>query len=123
MTGNVLELVAISNDTSLTAGDTAFLSCVGHGQPYVEITWIRNGNPLSNDSRVAIYESEITRGGRLFLQSFLDLCSLEVTDAGAYICSVSNNASSINATTQLYVSGKKCLYKNLCHTIHNHDRK
>ena len=101
-----LELVVISNDTSLTVGDTALLTCVGYGQPDVQITWSRNGENITNASLVSIYEEEVTQGGRLFKQSFLELCSLQSSDAGDYVCTVSNGAATANATTQLLVSGK-----------------
>ena len=99
-------MVVISDDTSLIVGDTAFLVCVGYGQPYVEISWTLNGEVVTNDSLVTIYEEEVSQGGRLFKQSFLELCSLEVSDSGVYTCTVSNNETAVNATTQLSVSGE-----------------
>ena len=104
--GNQVQLVVISNDVSLTAGDTALLTCVGYGQPDVQITWSRNGEGVMNNSLVTINEIDVTRGGRLYKQSFLDICSLEVSDSGNYTCTVSNGESATNATTQLLVSGK-----------------
>ena len=87
-------------------GDTAFLVCVGYGQPNVEISWTLNGEVVTNDSLVTIYEEEVSQGGRLFKQSFLELCSLELSDSGIYTCTVSNNQSVANATTQLSVYGE-----------------
>ena len=101
-----LELVVISNDTSLTVGDTALLTCVGYGQPDVQITWSRNGENIMNASLISIYEEEVTQGGKLFKQSFLELCSLQSSDAGDYVCTVGNGAATANATTQLLVFGK-----------------
>ena len=40
--GVILELAIISNDTSVDAGETAVLICVGYGQPNVDITWSRD---------------------------------------------------------------------------------
>ena len=87
-------------------GDTAFLVCVGYGQPNVEISWTLNGKVVMNDSLVSIYEELVYQGGRLFKQSFLELCSLELAKSGVYTCSVSNGRTIVNATTQLSVSGK-----------------
>ena len=98
--------MAISNDSSLIVGDTALLICVGYGQPDVQITWSRNSENIMNASLISIYEEEVTQGGRLFKQSFLELCSLQSSDAGDYICTVSNDQATANATTQLFVSGK-----------------
>ena len=100
------ELVLISNDTSLTVGETALLTCVGYGQPNVEITWSRNGE-IMNGSEVAIYEEEVIQGGRRFKQSFLELCNLQGPDAGNYVCTVSNGQATVSATTQLFVSSKE----------------
>ena len=101
-----LELVAISNDTSLIVGDTALLVCVGYGQPNVEISWTLNGKVVTNDSLVAFYEEVVSQGGRLFRQSFLELCSLAVANSGVYTCTVTNGRTMVNATIQLSVSGK-----------------
>ena len=87
-------------------GDTAFLVCVGYGQPSVEISWTLNGEVVMNGSLVTIYEEEVSRGGRLFKQLFLELCSLELSDSGIYTCTVSNGQTVANATTQLSVYGE-----------------
>ena len=113
------ELIVISDDAFLAAGDTALLLCVGHGQPDVQITWSRNGENITNTSLVTIYEEEVTRGERLFVHSFLELCSVEVSDAGSYICTVSNGQATTIASTQLFVTGT---YENYhkCIEDHNH---
>lgn len=59
---------------------------------------------VMNDSLVTIYEEDIVEGGRVYKQSFLQLCSLEVADAGDYTCFVSNGQTSTNATTRLTVN-------------------
>ncbi len=99
----------ISNDTSLLVGDAALLACVGFGEPNVEITWKRDGAAIMNSSLVTITEEEVTQGGRVYKQSFLELCSLMVSDSGVYTCSVSNGETMVNATTQLTVEGKYCV--------------
>ena len=103
---NEVQLIVISNDVSLTAGDTALLTCVGYGQPDVQITWSRNGEVVMNSSLITINETDVTRGGRLYKQSYLEICSLEVSDAGNYTCTVSNGESETNSSTQLSVSGE-----------------
>ena len=87
-------------------GDTAFLVCVGYGQPTVEISWTLNGEVVMNNSLVTIYEEEVSQGGRLFKQLFLELCSLELSDSGIYTCTVSNGQTVANSTTQLSVYGE-----------------
>ena len=82
------------------------LICVGYGQPNVDITWSRDGQIISNSSLVSIYEEDLAQGGRVFKQSFLQLCSLQMSDSGVYTCSVSNGMSSVNSTVDLSVVGK-----------------
>ena len=104
-----LELVMISNDTSSLFGDTALLGCVGYGQPYVLITWSKNGESITNNSRVTVNETEVTQGGMLFRQSFLELCSVEFSDAGNYTCTLSNGQATSNATSELIILGKNTM--------------
>ena len=111
--GGALELAIISNDTSVDAGETAVLICVGYGLPSVDITWSRDGQIVSNSSLVSIYEEDLAQGGRVFKQSFLQLCSLQMSDSGVYTCSVSNGLSSVNSTVELSVHGKSFNTKNI----------
>lgn len=94
-------MVAISNDTSLEEGETALLACVGTG---TEISWSINGQTVVNTSRVTIYEEEVVQGSRTFKQSFLQLCTLEISDTGIYTCEVTNGQITANATVTLDVA-------------------
>ena len=105
-------MTVISNDTSLSEGDTALLACVGYAQSGVEITWSLGGETVMNDTLVTIYEEDIVEGGRVYRQSFLQLCSLQVSDAGNYTCFVRNSGNSANATTRLSVSGQFSIFMN-----------
>ena len=102
----VAELVIISNHTSLTERETALLACVGYGVPSVEITWVYNGQAIMNSSLVSISEEDVVYGERIFRQSFLQLCSVNLRDSGAYTCIVSNGRMTVNASSELSVSGK-----------------
>ena len=102
-----VEVVAISNDTSLLEGETALLACVGYSEDDVEVTWARNGATVVNSSLVFTYQEEAVEGGRVFKQSFLQLCSVEVADSGAYTCVVNNGQISANSSVQLTVSGQQ----------------
>ena len=96
-------MVAISNDTSLLEGETALLACVGYSEDDVEVTWTRNGATVVNSSLVSTYQEETVQGGRVFKQSFLQLCSVEVADSGAYTCVISNGQTSDNSSVQLII--------------------
>ena len=98
----------------MDAGETAVLICVGFGQPRADITWTRDGQEISNTSLVTIYEEDLAQGGRVFKQSFLQLCSLRMSDSGVYTCSVSNGLSSVNSSVELAVSGRLLLFKIFC---------
>ena len=98
-------MVILSDHSSVTKGETALLACVGQGFPLVEISWMRNGQRLVNSFLVTITEENVTHGERLFKQSFLQICSVEIADAGEYTCIVSNGEVSVNSSTQLTVTG------------------
>ena len=101
-----VEVVAISNDTSLLEGETALLACVGYSKDDVEVTWSRNGATVMNSSLVSTYQEETVEGGRVFRHSFLQLCSVKVTDSGAYTCVITNGQTSDNSSVQLTISGQ-----------------
>ena len=99
-------MVLVSNDTTLTVGETAILACVSYSSGDEEITWSLNGQTVINSSLHTIYEEEVTQGGKVFKQSFLQLCGLTVSDAGGYTCLVREGQSTDNATITLNVSGE-----------------
>ena len=80
---------------------------MGYGQPSVDIAWTKDGQVISNSSLVSVYEEDLAQGGRVFKQSFLQLCSLQMENSGSYVCSVSNGLSSINSSVELTVAGKR----------------
>ncbi len=88
-------------------GEAISLACVGFGVPFAEISWSINGAVLLNSTDVIIYEEEITRGGRIFKQSFLELCSVITS---AYTCSITNGKTMINTSTLLSVLGTYVQY-------------
>ena len=87
--------------------------CVGTGFPQPSISWSLDGSPLDNSSRVTIYEEVIEESGITFVQSFLEVCSVDFMDAGLYQCTVANrlvNASSNFTLTVSRVGGKDTNY-------------
>ena len=89
--------------TAVDAGYTITLACVAYGDPHPSISWNRGDTPLSNDSRVTIYEELVTENGITFMQSILELCSAEVVDAGLYS---SNTLGNDTTSFVLTVSSK-----------------
>ena len=80
---------------------------MGTGFPQPTISWTLDGLPLENNTRVTIYEEVLEESGLTFVQSFLEVCSVNFFDAGLYQCTVANrlvNASS-NFTLAVNVVG------------------
>ena len=89
----------------MDAGTTVFIMCVAYPAETVSsVSWIRHLNQtvLGNSSQVTIYQEPITIGGLTFVQSVLEVCSLQVADAGEYHCYASdgfaNDSVSFNLT-------------------------
>ena len=97
------EVVVISDHASMSDGETGLLACVGQGFPTVAITWMHNGQPIPV---VSLAEEDVILEGKMFKQSFLQICSAELADAGGYTCVVSNGETSVNSSTQLAVDCK-----------------
>lgn len=105
------ELVVITNHTDLFVGETIILTCVGYGEPDVEITWSRNDQTLINSSLATITESNTSQGGRLLKQSFLQLCDVEMADSGSYICTVDIGHQDIDYNVNLEINRRKAFYQ------------
>lgn len=96
---------AISEATRAAQGETAVLTCLAYGRPRADITWGFNNQRVENSSLVIITEDEAVVGGVLLKRSFLQICSVLISDTGNYTCSVSNGAVLDFATTQLSLLG------------------
>ena len=98
------------NDTSVYVGDSVSLSCVSYGLPLPTVSWTRAGQPLTSlslHSQLMINETELMTDHVTFVRSTLILCSLQLTDAGQYTCSTSNNHSTSQETFTISVKSKK----------------
>jgi hypothetical protein len=95
----------ISGDTDLDAGQSTILSCVGYGEPGLVIRWYFAGAPVLSTTVSIIREMDLVKGGVIYRQSFLQLCSPTVLANGDYTCVVDNTQISVNASTQLTVTG------------------
>ena len=96
-------------DYAIDESATMVAVCVGTGFPQPTISWSFEGSPLENNTRVSIYEEVIEESGITFVQSFLEVCSVNFMDAGLYECTVSNrivNASSNFTLTIIRTGGE-----------------
>ena len=91
--------------TSVNVGSTVLITCVASGDSPTFITWSNQSEPqLTNSSRVTIYEELVTEGGVTFVQSILEICSVQETDASNYTCSAENDFGTDSATFELTVT-------------------
>ena len=93
----------ITESATITAGWTGMFVCVAYGYPVPSLTWEKDGTLLKNQSRSTIYEEQVVENGVTFVQSILEVCSLEQDDAAQYNCNTSNNISSASASFELIV--------------------
>ena len=86
------------------------LTCVAYGLPTPEISWTVGGETLVNDTRVTIYNEIVEEGGVLFSSSVLEICSVELEDAGQYACVASNEEANDTVSFELTVlsAGGRC---------------
>ena len=101
------ELVVVPNSTfEVDAGATVTYVCVGFSQDEPpNIFWQFGDEQLTNDSSslVTVYENQVMENGLVFTESILELCSVEVENAGLYSCTANNTAGSSNSTFTLNV--------------------
>ena len=77
------------------------LACVAFGNPLVNISWSREGNP-----RITVNEQQIEEGGFVFYQSILQICSTEINDTGVYSCLATNALGNDTASFELFVTSE-----------------
>ena len=103
-------------NSTVVAGSTLLLTCVGFGDPRPSVTWSTGGGQLSNNSRVTIYEELVTENGVDFVQSILEICSVQETDGGQYSCTVGNALGNASVNFELSVTAAggmtlHCMYQ------------
>lgn len=86
------------NDTEITQGHNAILSCAAHGYPAPKFAWSFGMNEpikLNGNPRMIVLP-----GGSLLIQN------VQMSDAGMYRCIASNNAGTDSARAVLKVGGE-----------------
>lgn len=73
-------------------GSTIIMTCVGFGEPLIQITWIRGNQIITNDTPdVTIYTSPISYDGVNFTQGVLEICNMTSAYDGEYSCMAYND--------------------------------
>ena len=109
-----VQIVVTPEDIVVDINSTLWVACVAYGELTPLVGWSREGMRLMNDSRVTIYENEVTERGLSFNKTILEICSFETLDSGQYNCDASNQAATASASFE--VSGtvarghKMCTY-------------
>lgn len=87
-------IVIAPGASSVLTNDTVAMTCVAYGGPTPTITWSQNGGRnLTNEmSSVQIFEEQLNVGGKIFIQSTLQLCGIALGDFVDYSCMASNAA-------------------------------
>ncbi|KAK7889296.1 hypothetical protein WMY93_024856 [Mugilogobius chulae] len=91
----ILGEVQFPDNITVVVKNPVALSCEGHGIPLPDITWLKDGQPITTTSSVRILS-----GGRS-----LRLMHTAVEDAGRYTCIVSNTAGEERKEFDLNVLG------------------
>ena len=101
-----LQIVVISDDAEVFAGESAVLTCVTSRHDDGVITWMHNEQNLTNSTTITITEASLSIGGLNLTQSLLQICSVNLANAGEYFCIFSDGHLSVNYSMQLAVVGK-----------------
>ena len=106
--------LVVTPNASITvdAGTTVTYVCVGYGEDEPpNIIWEFGDQLLSNDtsSLVTIYENQLMENRLVFTQSILELCSVEVENAGNYSCTANNSRGSNSSSFTLNVRSRSKL--------------
>ena len=98
-------VVLLSSNSSLKEGQSTVLTCVGFGEPDVELSWSFNGTPVVNTSLTTVIDGSNVHREVLYRQSFLQLCAPATSDTD-YTCIANNGHANATAVTQVRVTRK-----------------
>ncbi len=107
-------------DSDVNEGATLLASCVAYGGSELpDISWLKGDSqtPLTNGSKITIYQDTITEGNLTFSVSILELCGVTSEEDAVYTCVATNMNNSVpysdtaNFTLGVINSGKVSLFK------------
>ena len=84
-------------------GKVKTLTCQGRGNPRPTIAWLKNGQKITNSSRVA-HTSSVS--GDKLVTSELLITDTKHEDSGVYTCVIDNTVGGTNSSGTILVLGK-----------------
>ena len=99
-------MITPNSTFEVDVGATVTYVCVAYGESErPSIFWRFGDELLSNEtsSLVTVYESQVEGNNLVFTESILELCSVEVENAGMYSCTANNSIGSSNSTFTLNI--------------------
>ena len=88
-------------------GHTVILTCVAYGVSHPDVTWSKGGAEIFNTTRMIVYSTRLEKGGVPFTHATLEICGVELGDAGMYSCQSSNQNGSDTRSFDLIVPGPR----------------
>ena len=90
----------------MDSGRTVYFVCVGASEiEHPNIIWRYNGKHLTNEALVGMYDSQVnTRSGQMYTSSVLELCGIDLDDAGSYSCTAGYSKQSNSSSFTLLIS-------------------
>ena len=91
VTATIGDFFQVLADTNIT------VHCPVFGVPPPNITWLRNGRPISGRTRLHVSED-----------GSLTIVKAKTSDRGRYTCIARNNLGEDRGTSTVYIDGKSC---------------
>ena len=109
------EIVIAPDDTVVDQDNTVLVTCVAYAPSQPNISWTQNGQLLSNDSVISIYDDVLYQGGVTFYLTTLEICSVDPRHGGEYSCTFSNSFGNHSSSFSISVlpAGRSPLFGSL----------
>ena len=81
-------VLIVPSNVEVEYDSTIVMTCVASGDPSPQVRWERNGVEIAS----SLSENFVFENRSVYVESFLEVCSIQSRDAGVYGCSASNIA-------------------------------
>ena len=95
------------SNITIQANETVRLTCSATGVPTPNVTWFNStDDQLMNDTNIRVFNKQEIINGTTIVTSVLQLCSIRIADAGAYLCETGNDSITVDVLVQGEILGK-----------------